>query len=60
MNFVEVAIRTGIDSGELLALLDDGESLGAWEADGIVHLFWTEDRWNPASLAELKSVLEQL
>jgi ribosomal protein L11 methyltransferase len=60
MNFVEAVIRAGIDSGELLALLDDGESLGAWEADGLVHLFWPEDRWKPASLAELKCVLARL
>jgi ribosomal protein L11 methyltransferase len=60
MNFVEVVIRTGMDSGELMALLDDGESLGAWEADGLVHLFWPEERWNPASLAEIKSVLARL
>jgi ribosomal protein L11 methyltransferase len=60
MNFVEVAIRTEIDSGELLALLEDGESLGSWESEGLVHIFWPEDRWNPASLADLISVLMRL
>ena len=45
-TFIEVSIRTDVDSGELLAMLKDGESLGSWEKDGMLHLFWPEDRWN--------------
>jgi ribosomal protein L11 methyltransferase len=60
MNFIEVFVTTAIDSGEILALLDDEEFLGAWEADGVVHLFYPENRWSPESVVELKDVLTRL
>ena len=60
MNYIEVVIHTGVDSGELLGMLEGGEALGAWEASGAAHLFWPEDRWSPASLADLKSALARL
>jgi ribosomal protein L11 methyltransferase len=60
MNFVEVAIKSNMDSGELLAMLKDGESLGAWESEGIIHLYWPEDQWNSDALADLKQVLAGL
>jgi ribosomal protein L11 methyltransferase len=59
-TFIEVSFRTEIDSGELLAMLQNGESLGSWEKDGILHLFWPEDRWNAAALDDLKKVLAQM
>jgi ribosomal protein L11 methyltransferase len=60
MNFIEVIVSTAIDSGEILARLEDGEALGAWEADGFVHLFYPEERWGPESLEKLKTVLTML
>lgn len=60
MNFIEVVVETNIDSGEILSVLEGGELLGAWESDGLVHLFWPEDEWNHACLANLKKALAQL
>ena len=57
MNFVEVCIQAGIDSGELLAMLEGGEALGAWESEGALHLYWPEDKWNPGTLADLERAL---
>jgi ribosomal protein L11 methyltransferase len=59
-NFIEVSIRTEIDSGELLAMLQDGESLGSWENEGLLHIFWPQDRWNTAALDDLKKVLTRM
>ena len=59
-TFIEVSFRADLDSGELLAMLRDGESLGSWEKDGILHLFWPEDRWNAAALEDLKNVLVRM
>jgi ribosomal protein L11 methyltransferase len=59
-NFIEVSIRTDIDSGELLSLLPDGELLGSWEMDGVLHIFWPRDQWSAAALAELKTALAQM
>jgi ribosomal protein L11 methyltransferase len=56
-NFVEVSIQADVDSGELLARLQDGETLGCWEKDGIIHIFWSEEKWTRAALEDLKRVL---
>ena len=59
-NFIEVTMRTDVDSGELLGMLMDGEALGSWEKDGVLHVFWPEERWNDAALEDLNKILVQL
>jgi ribosomal protein L11 methyltransferase len=59
-NYVEVTIPAAVDSGELLGILRDGEALGAWEGDGVIHLYWPESRWSPMVLEELKQALSRL
>jgi ribosomal protein L11 methyltransferase len=56
-DYIEVCIRTDVDSGEILGMLIDCERLGSWEENGVLHIFWPEDRWNAAALADLKEVL---
>ncbi len=60
MNFIEVVLKTDIDSGELLSMMENGETLGAWEAEGGLRLYWSEEKWNPAALLDLKSALARL
>ena len=60
MNFIEVLIRGEIDSGEVLSMLKNGEALGAWESDGVLRLYWPEDKWSAAVLADLQTALAQL
>jgi len=60
MNFIEVTIEGNLDSGELLAMLENGESLGAWEAEGVLRLYWSEEKWSPAVLSDLKGALARL
>jgi ribosomal protein L11 methyltransferase len=59
-NFVEVSFRTDVDSGELLAILEDGETLGGWEKDGTLHIYWPEGKWTLAALENLKNTLTRL
>ncbi len=60
-DYVEVRLRTDVDAGEILALIDGGEELGAWEGeDGVVHLFWPAQAWDGAARAGLERVLEAL
>jgi ribosomal protein L11 methyltransferase len=59
-RFVEVTIQTSVDSGELLAILRDGEALGGWEEKGIIHLYWPEEKWSQEALVDLKSALVHL
>ena len=56
-NYIEAVFRTGVDSGEILAMLQDGEELGCWENDGFIHIFWLESRWSPAALENLRQTL---
>jgi len=59
-NYIEVCVRTDVDSGELLGMLSNGESLGCWEKDGMLHIFWPEERWSAAALEDLRKVLGDL
>lgn len=59
-DWVEVCIQENLDAGELLSRLDDAAVQGAWEADGVVHLYWPEDQWNGERLASVRSVLSDL
>src|SRR5688572_9487235 len=56
-NFVEVQIKTCVDSGELLAMLDDPDLLGTWEDNGILHLYWPDERWTSKTLEGLRNAL---
>lgn len=56
-NFVEVRIKTCVDSGELLAMLDDPDLLGTWEDNGILHLYWPGERWTSKTLEGLRNTL---
>ncbi len=56
-SYVEVRIAAPVDCGELLGLLTDSESLGAWEDGGIIHLFWPAERWSESVRSELASAL---
>ncbi len=57
---MEVALRADVDSAELLSLLPEGEALGSWEMDGIIHIYWNEEQWRPALLEDLKRALARL
>ena len=53
-NYIEAVFRADVDSGEILAMLQDGEELGCWENDGFIHIFWPESRWSPETLQDLR------
>jgi ribosomal protein L11 methyltransferase len=56
-TFVEIRLRTGMDSGDLVALLDEHGCRGASETAGSVSLYWEGGQWNTVALEALKSVL---
>ncbi len=59
-NWVEVCIHEWLDAGELLSQLDDASAQGAWEDQGLIHLYWPEDQWSEARLASLRQTLSDL
>ena len=56
-NYIEAAFRADVDSGEILAMLQDGEEFGCWENDGVIHIFWPEPRWSPDALEDLRRAM---
>jgi ribosomal protein L11 methyltransferase len=59
-EWVDVCIRTTVDAGELLGLLDDPAVQGAWEDAGNVHVYWPEAQWNGDRLASMRRLLGML
>lgn len=59
-DWVDVCIHETLDVGELLSRLDDPSIQGAWEEEGLLHLYWAEDQWNAERLAAVQSVLSGL
>lgn len=59
-DWVQVDVRTSIDAGELLGMLNDPAVTGAWQEDEQVHLYWPGHRCGPDTWQELKLALAQL
>ncbi len=59
-DWVDICIQERLDAGELLSRLDDAAVQGAWEDEGVVHLYWAEDQWNDEKLVSVQSVLADL
>lgn len=59
-DWVDVQISAAVDSGELLGLLGDPLVQGAWEDQGVSHLYWSRQHWNGDQLAQVCAALDQL
>lgn len=59
-KWIEVTIHSSVDSGELVGLLDDPGLLGAWQENGVIHLYWAEDRWSHHILREVSGKIQSL
>jgi ribosomal protein L11 methyltransferase len=59
-EYVEVHVTTAVDSGELLAWLDEPACLGACEREGGISLFWSKEGWHEASREALRQALRML
>jgi len=59
-DWVDVQIPAEVDSGELLGLLGDPLVQGAWEDQGMTHLYWSRQHWSGDQLAQVCAALDQL
>ena len=59
-DWVDVQIRSSLDAGELLGLLDDPAVQGAWQDGGTIHLYWPSHGWAPDHLVRLRQVLQRM
>lgn len=59
-EWIDVSIHSAVDPGELLGLLDDPHVRGAWEDQGVTHLYWDRDHWSGDQLGQVRAALDQL
>lgn len=59
-EWIDVAIATDLDAGEVLSRLEDPFVQGAWQDGKIVHLYWPRERWDADHLARVHATLRQL
>lgn len=59
-DWVQVDVRTSLDAGELLGVLNDPDVTGAWQEDDHVHLYWPAGRCGPDTWQGLTRALIQL
>ena len=59
-DWVEVKIRSELDAGELIGLLDDPAVPGAWQDGRTIYLYWPSHQWTADHLARLRQTLRQL
>jgi len=59
-DWIDVQIRTHLDAGEVLGLLDDPYVPGAWEDGRTIHLYWPSHQWTSDHLAHVRSILQRL
>ena len=59
-EWVDVSFQSAIDPGELLGLLGDPYVQGAWEDQGVTHLYWSRDHWSGEQLGQVRAALDQL
>ncbi|MCW5797933.1 MAG: 50S ribosomal protein L11 methyltransferase [Nitrospira sp.] len=59
-DWIQVDVRTSLDAGELLGVLNDPDVTGAWQEDDQVHLYWPAGRCGPDTWQGLNRALIQL
>ncbi|MCC6944199.1 MAG: 50S ribosomal protein L11 methyltransferase [Thermomicrobiales bacterium] len=59
-DWIQVDVRTSLDAGELLGVLNDPHVTGAWQEDDQVHLYWPVGRGGLDTWQDLKRALTQL
>jgi ribosomal protein L11 methyltransferase len=59
-ELIEVQLVAQVDSGELIGMMDRWEPLGAWENNGVLHLYWEENKWMPEVLQALREALNRM
>jgi len=57
-GWIDVQIRTAVDTAELLGMLADPVIQDGWEENGVVHLYWPKPQWSMEARARLNSILQ--
>jgi ribosomal protein L11 methyltransferase len=59
-GWIDVQVQVDMDAGELAGLLNDPWMVGAWQEDGLIHLYWPHERWTSETHQELTALVQRL
>jgi ribosomal protein L11 methyltransferase len=59
-SYIEIRLKTSVDAGELMGMLEDGACLGACERDDGICLYWPKEHWHAGVLQDLLEALQLL
>lgn len=59
-EWIDVQVRISMDAGELAGLLNDQWMAGSWQEDGLIHLYWPQERWKSEIHEELTALVQRL
>ncbi|MDR4479395.1 MAG: 50S ribosomal protein L11 methyltransferase [Nitrospira sp.] len=59
-DWIQVDVRTSLDAGELLGILNDPNVTGAWQEQDCIHLYWPAARCGQDTWQGLRLALTQL
>jgi ribosomal protein L11 methyltransferase len=57
-SYLDLRVRSAVDITDLAGELADTGLLGASEADGTTHFYWSSESWSPAILDSFRALLE--
>jgi ribosomal protein L11 methyltransferase len=59
-SYIEIRLKTSVDAGELMGMLEESACLGACERDDGLCLYWPKERWHAGVLQDLLEALQLL
>lgn len=58
-GWIDVRVRSSMDAGELVGLLNDPWMAGVWQEEGIIHFYWPHERWTTETRRELMVLVQR-
>ncbi len=59
-EWIDGQVQGRLDSDELAGLLNDSWMTGVWQEDGLIHLYWPQERWTSETRVELTALVQRL
>jgi ribosomal protein L11 methyltransferase len=59
-EWIDVQVQSSLDAGELAGLLNDPWMVGSWQEDGLIHLYWPQERWTSETREALTALVQRL
>lgn len=58
--WIDVQVRSSMDAAEVAGMVNDPWMAGAWQEEGLIHLYWPQERWTSETLEDLTALVQRL